>query len=124
MTDTLLEIGTRLCRRLAAIRLTDMRGDERDQDGMFSYISLEQRVPQDHPLRAVRKLTDAVLQTLSPEFDALYSDSGRPSIAPECILRNFCCRCSTQCAPSACWSSRSTITCCSAGSLAWAWTMQ
>ena len=54
---------------------------------MFSYVSLEQRVPQDHPLRAVRKLTDAVLRTLSPEFDALYADSGRPSIAPEYILR-------------------------------------
>src|SRR5271155_2334446 len=72
---------------MAAIRLTGMRGDERDQDGMFSYVSLEQRVPQDHPLRAVRKLTDAVLRTLSPEFDALYADSGRPSIAPEYILR-------------------------------------
>ena len=44
-------------------------------------------VPQDHPLRAVRKLTDSVLHTLSPEFDALYADSGRPSIAPEYILR-------------------------------------
>ena len=64
-----------------------MRGDERIQDGMFSYVSLEQRVPQDHPLRSVRKLTDAVLQTLSPEFDALYADSGRPSVAPEYILR-------------------------------------
>jgi len=74
-------------RRLTTVRLTDMRGDERVQDGMFSYVSLEQRVPQDHPLRAVRKLTDAVLQTLSPEFDALYADSGRPSIAPEYILR-------------------------------------
>jgi transposase len=64
-----------------------MRGDERIQDGMFSYVSLEQRVPQDHPLRSVRKLTDVVLRTLSPEFDALYADSGRPSIAPEYILR-------------------------------------
>src|SRR6202051_3287133 len=64
-----------------------MRGDERIQDGMFSYVSLEQRVPADHPLRAVRKLTDAVLGTLSPEFDALYADSGRRSIAPEYILR-------------------------------------
>lgn len=63
-----------------------MRGDERVQDGMFSYVSLEQRVPQDHPLRAVRKLTDAVLQTLNLEFNALYADSGRPSIAPEHIL--------------------------------------
>src|SRR5881227_2960918 len=64
-----------------------MRGDERIQDGMFSYVSLDQRVPADHPLRAVRKLTDAVLGTLSPEFDALYAASGRPSIAPEYILR-------------------------------------
>jgi hypothetical protein len=47
----------------------------------FSYVSLEQRVPADHPLRAVRKLVDAVLGTLSPEFDALYAASGRP-IAP------------------------------------------
>ena len=54
---------------------------------MFSYVSLEQRVPQDDLLRAVRKLTDAVLRTLSPEFDALYADSGRPSIAQEYILR-------------------------------------
>ena len=50
-------------------------------------MSLEQRVPQNHPLRAVRKLTDAVLRALSPEFDALYADSWRPSIAPEYILR-------------------------------------
>ncbi len=54
---------------------------------MFSYVSLEQRVPSDHPLRAVRKLTDVVLRKLSPEFDALYANSGRPSIAPEYILR-------------------------------------
>jgi transposase len=66
-----------------------MRGDERIQDGMFSYVSLEQRVPQDHPLRAVRKLTDAVLGRLSPDFDALYAASGRPSIAPEYILRGL-----------------------------------
>lgn len=64
-----------------------MRGDERIQDGMFSYVSLEQRVPADHPLRGVRKITDGVLRSLSPEFDELYADSGRPSIAPENILR-------------------------------------
>jgi transposase len=64
-----------------------MRGEERIQDGMFSYVSLEQRVPEDHPLRAVRKLTDRVLGSLDMEFDALYEDSGRPSIAPEYILR-------------------------------------
>ena len=54
---------------------------------MFSYVSLEQRVPADHPLRAVRQLTDTVLGSLSAELDALYADSGRPSIAPEYILR-------------------------------------
>ena len=54
---------------------------------MFSYVSLEQRVPEDHPLRAVRKLTDKVLESLSGELDKLYADSGRPSIAPEYILR-------------------------------------
>ena len=64
-----------------------MRGDERVQDGMFSFVSLEQRVPADHPLRAVRKLTDTVLGSLNAEFDALYADSGRPSVAPEYILR-------------------------------------
>jgi transposase len=71
----------------AVVRLKDMRGDERVQDGIFSYVSLEQRVPQDHPLRAVRQLTDKVLQSLSGEFDQLYAASGRPSIAPEYILR-------------------------------------
>jgi transposase len=64
-----------------------MRGDERVQDGMFSYVSLERRVPQDHPLREIRKLTDEVLRSMSGEFDALYSDMGRRSIAPEYVLR-------------------------------------
>ncbi len=53
---------------------------------MFSYTSLERRVPEDHPLRAVRKLTDAVLETVSLEFDALYAGSGRPSIGPDAAL--------------------------------------
>ena len=48
-----------------------MRGDERVQGGMFSYVSLEQRVPKDPPLRAIRKLTDEVLRSLSAEFAAL-----------------------------------------------------
>ena len=56
-------------------------------DGMFSYVSLEQRVPQDHPLPTVRQLTDAVLRSLSAGINALYADSGRPSIASEYILR-------------------------------------
>jgi len=64
-----------------------MRGDERLQDGMFSYVTLEQRVPQDHPLREIRKLTDVVLRSLSDKFDELYAGTGRSSIAPEYILR-------------------------------------
>jgi transposase len=54
---------------------------------MFSYVSLEQRVPLDHPLRGVRKLTDEVLRSLDSDFDALYADTGRASIAPEYLLR-------------------------------------
>ena len=64
-----------------------MRGTERVQDGMFSYVSLEQRVPVDHPLRAIRRLTDGVLGSLNSDFDALYAEAGRPSIAPEYLLR-------------------------------------
>ncbi len=55
--------------------------------GCFSYVTLEQRVPQDHPLREIRRLTEVVLRSLRGEFDSLYSASGRPSIAPEYVLR-------------------------------------
>lgn len=54
---------------------------------MFSYVRLEERVPTDHPLRPIRKLVDAALRELSAEFEALYSTLGRPSIAPERLLR-------------------------------------
>jgi transposase len=54
---------------------------------MFSYVVPEQRVRQDHPLRAIRRMTDEVLVTLSPRFDRMYSDMGRPSIPPEQLLR-------------------------------------
>lgn len=64
-----------------------MRGEDEKQDGMFSYVSPEKRVPQDHPLRPVRKLVDQVLKEMSPEFSRLYSKVGRPSIAPERLLR-------------------------------------
>src|SRR5437773_676094 len=64
-----------------------MRGHDEQQGGMFSYISAEKRVPQDHPLRGIRRMTDAALQTMSPLFAQLYSRIGRPSIAPEKLLR-------------------------------------
>jgi transposase len=54
---------------------------------MFSYISSDQRVPADHPLRAVREMVDQILKEMSPRFARLYSDVGRPSIAPERLLR-------------------------------------
>jgi transposase len=65
-----------------------MRGDDRDQQGaMWSYVPMEQRIPADHPLRAVRAMVDTVLRELSPQFATLYSRVGRPSIAPEKLLR-------------------------------------
>ena len=64
-----------------------MRGDDLHQDEMFSYISPEQRVPKDHPLRPIRKMVDEILVDLSPRFKKLYSNTGRPSIAPEKLLR-------------------------------------
>lgn len=63
------------------------RGDDRHQQGMFSYLSPEERVPQDHPLRTIRAMVDAVLHDVSPTFDAIYAKVGRPSIPPEQLLR-------------------------------------
>jgi transposase len=64
-----------------------MRGDDQQQSGMFSYVSLEERVPQDHPLRAVRKCVDEVLRAMAKEFESLYAKTGRPSVPPERLLR-------------------------------------
>src|SRR5713101_36335 len=68
-------------------RRSRMRGDDQQQAGMFSYISPEQRVPADHPLRPIRKMTDEIFKQLSPRFTGLYARVGRPSIAPEKLLR-------------------------------------
>lgn len=64
-----------------------MRGNDKQQEEMFSYVSMEKRVPRNHPLRRVRAMTDAALQRMSPEFDAMYACMGRPSIPPERLLR-------------------------------------
>jgi transposase len=64
-----------------------MRGNEERQDAVFSYVSLEQRVPSDHPLRAIRKMVDQALGELSAHLDGLYASTGRPSIAPEKLMR-------------------------------------
>jgi transposase len=64
-----------------------MRGSDEQPGSMFSYVSLEERVPQDHPLRAIRRITDRALERLSPRFGTLYINFGRPSIPPEKLLR-------------------------------------
>jgi transposase len=64
-----------------------MRGADHQQGGMFSYISAERRVPEDHPLRAIRPMVDVALRNMGPQFDAMYAKVGRPSIAPEKLLR-------------------------------------
>ena len=79
-----------------------MRGDDPQQAAIFSYLSPEERVPQEHPLRAIRAMVDAVLKELSPQFDRLYSTTGRPSIAPEKLLRACCCKSSIRFAASGC----------------------
>lgn len=64
-----------------------MRGHDDQQLDAFSYVSAEQRVPQSHPLRLLRTLTDEALRQLKPRFNRLYAKTGRPSIAPEKLLR-------------------------------------
>src|SRR2546428_13193662 len=64
-----------------------MRGDHSEPDAMFSYVSPAQRVPKDHPLRAIRTMVDEVLGRLWSDFEKLYSHTGRPSIPPERLLR-------------------------------------
>jgi len=54
---------------------------------MFSYVDLEQRVPQDHPIRKIRRVVDKALKSLNEDFDELYAERGRNSIAPEMLLR-------------------------------------
>src|SRR4249920_921865 len=67
--------------------MAGMRGDDRQPDAMFSYVSAEQRVPRDHPLRPIRALVDDILRDMTGEFDGLYAKVGRPSIPPERLLR-------------------------------------
>ena len=64
-----------------------MRGEDHQQNHIFSYLSPERRVRNDHPLRAIRTMVDEVLTQLSRRFDSMYASVGRPSIAPEKLLR-------------------------------------
>jgi transposase len=64
-----------------------MRGDRREEDQLFSYVTLEDRVPPQHPLRAIRTFVDPILRDMSPVFEGMYAKTGRPSIPPEQLLR-------------------------------------
>jgi transposase len=64
-----------------------MRGEDENQSGMFSYVTMEQRIAADHPARKIRSLVDRALERMDAELDKLYSSTGRPSIAPERLLR-------------------------------------
>src|SRR5215472_426994 len=64
-----------------------MRGDDQQQSGMFSYVALEDRVAQDHPLRRIREMVDEILRGMAKDFDGLYAKTGRPSVPPERLLR-------------------------------------
>lgn len=64
-----------------------MRGTDKRQESLFSYVSPEHRVPKTHPLRPIRAMVDAALAAMDAEFEALYADEGRPSIPPEYLLR-------------------------------------
>lgn len=64
-----------------------MRGSDHPQTTIFSYLSVEDRIPQDHPLRCIQALVNPILAELSPRFQAMYSRMGRPSIPPERLLR-------------------------------------
>src|SRR5574340_1150878 len=64
-----------------------MRGQDTQQAGLFSYLSPETRVPATHPLRPIRESVDTALTALSPKVAKLYAHTGRPSIAPEKLLR-------------------------------------
>jgi transposase len=79
--------GLSFTMRATDLKEARMRGDDRQQAAMWSYISPEQRVPDDHPLRPIRAMVDTIVADLSPEFAKLYSPVGRPSIPPEKLLR-------------------------------------
>jgi transposase len=64
-----------------------MRGDDKQQGGIFSYRTAEERVPGNHRLRVMRRMVDEALRGLSPRFTRMYAKGGRPSIAPEKLLR-------------------------------------
>jgi transposase len=64
-----------------------MRGRDEHNETLFSFVQLENRVPRDHPLRTIRRITNQALASLSGQFEVMYAETGRPSIPPERLLR-------------------------------------
>ena len=75
--------------QIRVLMFQDMRGQDTQQSTMFSYLSPEKRVPAYHPLRRIRPMVDGALKALSGSFDEMYSTLGRPSIAPEKLLKGL-----------------------------------
>jgi hypothetical protein len=79
-----------------------MRGKDEQQLDVFSYISPERRVPQDHPLRSLRAMTDEALQQLKPRFDKLYAKIGRPRLRRRSCCGHSCYKRCTRCEANGC----------------------
>lgn len=93
-----------------------MRGLEPSQQQLFSYINLEERIPANHSLRPLKVLMDSILKGMDQQFEAVYSQEGRPSIPPERLLRASLLLRSAQ---SGNWLSTLNTTCCTGGLLDW-----
>jgi transposase len=89
LIDELLRVHGIDIRRMDLTLPGTMRGEDKKQSSMLVLMSPETRVPQTHPLRAIKKLADEALAKLSPTFDAMYADGGRPSIPPERLLKSM-----------------------------------
>ena len=93
-----------------------MQGEDRTSGALFSYVDVEARIPANHPLRAMRRLTNAALAELDARFSALYEGIGRSSIPPERFLRASLLQLLFRSARSGSWSNGWSSTCCFAGS--------
>ena len=93
-----------------------MRGYDRPQSTMLTLVNPEQRVPAKHPIRLIKQLAEVALKELSPLFEQMYSEVGRPSIPPERLLKASLLMALYTCAVSGCFVSSWTTIFCSAGS--------
>src|SRR5258708_7363581 len=99
-----------------------MRGRDDGSEGLFAYVRLEERIPSEHPLRAIRSLVDEALNSLNRRFEGLYSSMGRPSIPPEMLLRATLLQAFFSVRSERMLMEQITITSCSAGSSVCRWT--